>query len=106
LSFGHLGNPKLRWEGLSPPFTALTGAFGSGEGDPPPHPQRMELARLLLERGPEANDSQTLYDRHWDRDDGWLELLFEFGLGTGEEGIGTGYWCRRTRHPGRCWRTS
>ena len=79
-------NAGYLWEGLSPPFTALTGAFGSGEGDPPPHADELALARLLLEAGADPNDEQTLYNRHWDRDDRWLELLFEFGLGTGDGG--------------------
>jgi hypothetical protein len=79
-------NVGYLWEGLSPPFTALTGAFGSGENDPPQHPRGLELARLLLERGAEPNDSQTLYNRQWDPTDDWLELLLEFGLGTGDGG--------------------
>ncbi|HWF49315.1 MAG TPA: ankyrin repeat domain-containing protein, partial [Solirubrobacteraceae bacterium] len=86
LDHGADPNAGYLWEGLSPPFTALTGAFGSGEGDPPAHPQGMALARLLLERGAEPNDAQTLYNRHWDSDAAWLELLFEFGLGTGAGG--------------------
>jgi hypothetical protein len=88
----HGGDPNAGylWEGLSPPFTALTGAFGGGEGDPPPHPDELELARMLLANGADPNDEQTLYNRHWDADDRWLELLFEFGLGTG----GGGRWHR------------
>jgi hypothetical protein len=86
LDHGADPNAGYLWEGLSPPFTALTGAFGRGEGDPPPHADGLELARLLLERGADPNDSQTLYNRHWDDDDGWLELLFEYGLGTGDGG--------------------
>jgi ankyrin repeat protein len=79
-------NAGYLWEGLSPPFTALTGAFGSGENDPPQHTHGLELARLLLERGADPNDSQTLYNRQWDASDEWLELLLEFGLGTGDGG--------------------
>ncbi|HUA69505.1 MAG TPA: ankyrin repeat domain-containing protein [Solirubrobacteraceae bacterium] len=79
-------NAGYLWEGLSPPFTVLTGAFGSGEGDPPPHADDLALARLLLEAGADPNDEQTLYNRHWDGDDRWLELLLEFGLGTGDGG--------------------
>lgn len=40
----------------------------------------------MLEAGADANDEQTLYNRHWDADDRWLALLFEFGLGTGDGG--------------------
>jgi len=51
------------WEGLTSPFTALTGAFGGGEDavNQPPHQHAMELARLLLEAGADPNDSQALY---------------------------------------------
>ncbi|MGZ4165930.1 MAG: ankyrin repeat domain-containing protein [Solirubrobacteraceae bacterium] len=79
-------NAGYLWEGLSPPFTALTGAFGSGEGTQPRHPHCLELARLLLERGAEPNDSQTLYNCGWTTSDDWLELLLDFGLGTGDGG--------------------
>ena len=86
LDHGADPNAGYLWEGLSPPFTALTGAFGRGEGDPPAHSDELALARLLLEAGADANDEQTLYNRHWDDDDRWLALLFEFGLGTGDGG--------------------
>jgi hypothetical protein len=86
LDHGADPNAGYLWEGLSPPFTALTGAFGSGEGDPPAHPDELALARLLLEAGADPNDEQTLYNRHWDSDDRWLALLFEFGLGAGDGG--------------------
>jgi ankyrin repeat protein len=69
------------WEGLSPPYTALTGALTSG------HSQPIELARLLLERGADANDSQLLYEIGGTDDIGAHELLYEFGLGTGDGGV-------------------
>jgi len=55
------------WEGLPSPFTALTGAFGEGEDgrNQPPHQHSLALARLLLEAGADPNDSQTLYNRHF-----------------------------------------
>ena len=56
-------------------FTALTGAFGRGEDwhNQPPHPDVYALARLLLDAGADPNDSQTLYNRHFqDNDDGTL----------------------------------
>ena len=74
------------WDGLMSPFTALTGAFGRGEGDPPPHRDSLALARLLLEAGADPNDSQAVYNLHWTEDDAWLELLLEFGFGTGDGG--------------------
>jgi hypothetical protein len=77
------------WQGLPTPFTALTGCFGEGEQGPgrqPRHPQWEPLARLLLERGADPNDGQTLYNRMFGRDDSHLELLFDYGLGTGDGG--------------------
>jgi hypothetical protein len=79
-------NAGYLWEGLSPPFTALTGALGSGDDDPPAPEHGLALARLLLERGADPNDSQTLYNEAEDSYDGWIELLLEFGLGTGDGG--------------------
>ena len=75
------------WEGLVPPFTALTGALGGG-GTIPRHPEELALARLLLKAGADPNDGQALYNRGWgpDQDDDWLELLLEFGLGRGDGG--------------------
>ncbi|MEP7024336.1 MAG: ankyrin repeat domain-containing protein [Actinomycetota bacterium] len=77
------------WHGLPSPFTALTGAFGRGEGDPPPHPQATELATLLLDAGADPNDSQALYNcglADDAADDGYLRLLLRYGLGTGTGG--------------------
>ena len=69
------------FEGLSPPYTALTGVLTSGHSEP------IELARLLLERGADANDSQLLYEIGGSDDPSVLELLYEFGLGTGDGGV-------------------
>ena len=83
------------WHGDSPPFTALTGAFGEGEGGPgnqPRHPQWEALARALLEAGANANDEQTLYNRMFRPDDSHLELLFEFGLDDRQELAGQLGW--------------
>ncbi len=87
LKHGADPNAGYLWEGLVPPFTALTGVLGGG-GAVPLHPQELALARVLLEAGADANDGQALYNRGWgsDGDDGWLELLLEFGLGTGDGG--------------------
>ena len=79
-------NAGFLWDGLPSPFTALTGAFGRGEGDPPPHRDALPLARLLLEAGADPTDTQATYNLHWTEDDAWLELLLEFGYGRGDGG--------------------
>ncbi|MDQ2759264.1 MAG: aminoglycoside phosphotransferase family protein [Actinomycetota bacterium] len=87
LEHGADPNAGYLWEGLVPPFTALTGALGGG-GNIQSHPERLALARLLLEAGADANDAQALYNQGWGQDpqEDWLALLFEFGLGTGDAG--------------------
>jgi ankyrin repeat protein len=92
LDHGADPNAGYLWEGLCPPFTALTGALGSGENGPPAHEHGLALARLLLERGADPNDGQGLYNRAADPSEEWLELLLEFGLGQGE---GSGRWYLR-----------
>jgi len=79
-------NAGFLWEGLTSPFTALTGALGRGEGDPPPHRDALKLARLLLEAGADPNDTQATYNLSWTPGDEWLELLLEFGYGRGDGG--------------------
>jgi ankyrin repeat protein len=77
-------NAGYLWEGLPSPYTALTGALSSAHSEP------IDLARLLLERGADANDSQALYELGLpgvDDDTDALELLYEFGLGTGDGGV-------------------
>ncbi|HEX4252221.1 MAG TPA: ankyrin repeat domain-containing protein [Pseudonocardia sp.] len=91
LLLGHGANPDtgFLWHGLPTPFTLLTGVFGYGEQGPeaqPRHPQEHALARLLLEAGADPNDAQGLYNRMFTPADDHLELLFEFGLGTGDGG--------------------
>jgi hypothetical protein len=87
LEHGADPNAGYLWEGLVPPFTALTGALGGG-GTIPKHPEELALARVLLQAGADANDGQALYNQGWGPNWGedWLELLFEFGLGTGDGG--------------------
>ncbi len=75
--------------GLVPPFTVLTGCFGEGEQGPgrqPRHPQGETVAGLLLDRGAEPNDGQTLYNRMFGRDDSHLRVLLAHGLGRGDGG--------------------
>src|SRR5215471_7637446 len=65
------------------PYTAITGAIGVGEAGPvaaPPHPQARALVELLLDAGADPNDEQALYNMHFLREEGWLELLLERGL--------------------------
>ena len=87
LDHGADPNAGYLWAG-NYPFTALTGALGGGEdkGNQPPHRQSLSLARLLLAAGADPNDSQALYNRQFDPDDGHLRLLIEFGLGTDRRG--------------------
>src|SRR5262249_6755556 len=72
LEHGADANAGYLWEGLTSPFTALTGAFGEGEGSPPRHRHECALARLLLEHGADPNDSQALYNRMFRPDDSHL----------------------------------
>ena len=88
LTHGADPNAGFLWEGLSPPFTALTGAFGGGEGgaNQPPHQHATALARLLLDAGADPNDDQALYNRHFRPENDHLELLFAHGLGRSNGG--------------------
>lgn len=82
-------NAGYLWHGLTTPFTVLTGVFGEGELGPvrqPRHPHSQPLARLLLQAGADPNDGQALYNRMFEPGNDHLELLFEFGLGTGDGG--------------------
>ena len=82
-------NAGFLWNGLPTPFTALTGVFGSGEqgvSNQPHHPHALMLGRLLLEAGADPNDGQALYNRMFEADDSHLELLFDYGLGSGDGG--------------------
>ncbi len=77
LAHGADPNAGYLWEGLVPPFTALTGVFGGGEDDPnqPPHADAAALATVLLEAGADPNDGQTLYNRGFGPDDTHLRVL-------------------------------
>ena len=102
LEHGADPNVGYLWEGLIPPFTALTGALGGG-GTIPKHPQELALARLLLQAGADANDGQALYNQGWGESAGeeWLELLFAFGLGTGDGGPWRRRFGERQDSPGK-----
>ncbi|MGH9105801.1 MAG: ankyrin repeat domain-containing protein [Acidimicrobiales bacterium] len=89
LAAGADPNVGYLWLGHPPMFTALTGVFGEGELGPelqPRHPHSLALGRLLLEAGADPNDEQALYNRMFQPGNDHLELLFEFGLGSGAGG--------------------
>jgi ankyrin repeat protein len=88
LANGADANAGFLWRGLVPPFTALTGAFGEGEDgeNQGPHQYCTELARLLLDAGADPNDGQTLYNRHFKKNDDHLKLLLPYGLGRDKGG--------------------
>ncbi len=74
---------------LPTPFTVLTRVLGEGELGParqPRHPHSLALGRMLLEAGADPNDGQALYNRMFEPGNDHLELVFEFGLGTGDGG--------------------
>lgn len=82
-------NEGYLFDALPSPFTLLTGVFGHGElgqQRQPRHPHSQALSRLLLDAGADPNDAQTLYNRMFEPDNSHLELLFEYGLGTGDGG--------------------
>jgi len=90
LAAGADPNAGYLWHGLPTPFTVLTGVFGEGELGPvrqPRHPHSLTLGRLLLQAGADPNDGQALYNRMFEPGNDHLELLFEFGLGTGDGGL-------------------
>jgi ankyrin repeat protein len=78
------------WEGLTSPFTALTGAYGGGEQGQGGHPDELALAELLLAAGADPNDNQTIYNRGIGGaaadDTGYLDQLLRHGLGRGDGG--------------------
>lgn len=74
----HGANANAQFDdGWGNPFKVLTGVIGHGEGDKPPHPEAHELARLLIERGADPYDFQSLYNTSITRDETtWLEFLW------------------------------
>lgn len=87
LAHGADPNAGLLWGGTYL-YTAVTGAFGRGEDNinELPHPRCLELAALLLDAGADPNDSQTLYNRHFEENDDHLRLLFSYGFGRDTPG--------------------
>ena len=66
-------DPNFQFDdGWGTPFKVLTGAIRLGEGARPSHAQVSELVQLLIDKGADAYDSQSLYnvsivgnDTHW-----------------------------------------
>jgi ankyrin repeat protein len=71
-------DPGAKWnDGWENPFTLLTGVIGDGEQRHAPHPRAVALAELLIERGADPYDTQSLYNTSlsWD-DTFWLDFLY------------------------------
>ncbi len=67
-------------------YTALTCVAGEGEEDGTPHPKREALWQLLLERGAEPYDNQTLYNTHFRGDILWfLKLMYAQAVRLGRQ---------------------
>lgn len=89
LAHGADANAGYLWNNEPYVFTALTGVFGEGESGPvnqPRHPNEMELVRVLLEAGADANDTQTVYNRQFTPGTSHLEILLAYGLGGKSKG--------------------
>jgi len=71
-------DPNATWkDDWNNPFTLITGVIGEGEGREPRHPQAAELAQLLIERGADPYDTQSLYNTSLHTDDTfWLDFLY------------------------------
>lgn len=78
LLLDHGANPSAEFnDGWDNAFKVLTGVIGQGEGDRAGHPQARALAELVIERGADPYDSQTLYNTSITRDEtDWLDFLW------------------------------
>jgi len=79
-------DPKATWkDDWGNPFTLLTGIIGEGEGREPRHPRAVELAELLIARGADPYDTQSLYNTSLHVDDPfWLEFLYSRSEAAGD----------------------
>jgi ankyrin repeat protein len=79
LLLDHGGDPNARFDdGWGNAFTLITGTIGQGETDRPEHPHAEALAELLIARGADPFDTQTLYDTSLNRDETrWLDFLWD-----------------------------
>lgn len=104
LRFGADPNSGFLWDGLLPPFTAITGAIGRGEQASAPHIDQLALLQLLLDAGADANDGQAVYNagigNAQPRDDtDWLEMLLTHGFGHPANGPWYGRFGGRLAEP-------
>jgi ankyrin repeat protein len=78
-------DPNAKWnDGWENPFTLLTGVIGDGEQRHAPHPRAVELAELLIERGADPYDTQSLYNTSLSYDDTfWLDFLYSRSAARG-----------------------
>ena len=96
LRFGADANSGFLWEGLFPPFTALTGVIGRGEQGSGSHVDQVALLRILLDAGADPNDGQAVYNAGIGNaqptdDTDWIEVLYSYGFGQTTNGP----WYRR-----------
>ena len=65
-------------------YTPIVGAIGNGEEGRPPHQQRDELCRLLLDRGANPYDIQVIYNIQFGVSARWfLETIYEHTIRAG-----------------------
>jgi len=79
-------DPNAKWnDDWENPFTLLTGVIGEGEQRHPRHPRAVELAELLIERGANPYDTQSLYNTSLHADDTfWLAFLYSRSEAAGD----------------------
>ena len=89
-------DPKATWkDDWNNPFTLITGVIGEGEGREPRHPHAAELAKLLIERGADPFDTQSMYNTSLHHDDTfWLDFLYSRSeaAGDAERWLGKAAW--------------
>jgi ankyrin repeat protein len=77
---------KATWkDDWSNAFTLVTGIIGEGEGRGLPHPHAVALAELLIERGADPYDTQSMYNTSLHTDDTfWLDFLYSRSEAAGD----------------------